>query len=166
MAARGGGTAAAQGAQEAHAAAAQGAHAAGSRSAAHVDAPAHAAGPARQNDEAVDQTDEADGEAAQDAAEPLSPAGRANGEIVVSPINSFLQATKFMAALARIKGVLSVKLRTYAGSKAVIDIVTEGRTVAGIDMSLIDGFQIDVEESTDSRLSLKIGPAAARPVAR
>jgi hypothetical protein len=166
MAARGGGTAAAQGAQEAHATAAQGAHAAGSRSAAHVDAPAHAAGPARQNDEAVDQTDEADGEAAQDAAEPLSPAGRANGEIVVSPINSFLQATKFMAALARIKGVLSVKLRTYAGSKAVIDIVTEGRTVAGIDMSLIDGFQIDVEESTDSRLSLKIGPAAARPVAR
>ncbi len=166
MAARGGGTAAAQGAQEAHAADAQGAHAAGSRSAAHVDAPAHAAGPARQTDEAVDQTDEADGAAAQDAAEPLAPAGRANGEIVVSPINSFLQATKFMAALARIKGVLSVKLRTYAGSKAVIDIVTEGRTVGGIDMSLIDGFQIDVEESTDSRLSLKIGPAAARPVAR
>ena len=85
---------------------------------------------------------------------------------MVSPINSFLQATKFMAALARIKGVLSVKLRTYAGSKAVIDIVTEGRSVGGIDTSLIDGFQIDVEESTDSRLSLKIGPAAARPVAR
>ena len=166
MAARDGGTAAAQGAQEAHAADAQGAHAAGSRSAAHVDAPAHAAGPARQTDEAVDQTDEADGAAAQDAAEPLAPAGRANGEIVVSPINSFLQATKFMAALARIKGVLSVKLRTYAGSKAVIDIVTEGRTVGGIDTSLIDGFHIDVEESTDSRLSLKIGPAAARPVAR
>src|SRR5437879_8013495 len=51
---------------------------------------------------------------------------------------------------------------TYAGSKAVIDIVTEGRSVGGIDTSLIDGFQIDVEESTDSRLSLKIGPAAAR----
>jgi len=71
-----------------------------------------------------------------------------------------------MAALARIKGVLSVKLRTYAGSKAVIDIVTEGRAVGDIDVSLIDGFQIDVEESTDSRLSLKIGPAAPRPVAR
>jgi len=166
MAARGAGTAAAQGAQDAHAAAAPGAHAAGARSAAHVDVPARAAGPARQNNETVDQTDETDGAAAQDAAEPPSPVGRASGEIVVSPINSFLQATKFMAALARIKGVLSVKLRTYAGSKAVIDIVTEGRTVGGIDMSLIDGFQIDVEESTDSRLSLKIGPAAPRPVAR
>jgi len=161
MAARGAGTAAAQGAQGASP---SGAHAAGFRSAAHVDAP----GPARQNDEAVDQAeaDEADGAAAQGAAESPSPVGRANGEIVVSPINSFLQATKFMAALARIKGVLSVKLRTYAGSKAVIDIVTEGRTVGGIDTSLIDGFHIDVEESTDSRLSLKIGPAAARPVAR
>jgi len=141
------------------------AHAPTARPAAHVDAPVHAAGPARQRTEMAEQADEADDAAASEAPEPSSPAGRANGEIVVSPINSFLQATKFMAALSRIKGVLSVKLRTYAGSKAVIDIVTEGRTVGGLETSLIDGFQVDVEESTDSRLSLKISPAA-RPVAR
>ena len=93
------------------------------------------------------------------------PLARHTGEITVSPIHSFLQATKFMSALTHIKGVTSVKLRSYSGSKAVIDLVTEGLTVAGIDSTRIDGFQVEVVESTDSHLALRIASSAARPVA-
>ncbi len=101
---------------------------------------------------------------AAEAEEVQAPAVRYNGEIVVSPIHSFLQATKFMTVLSQLKGVASVKLRTYSGAKATIEVITEGHTVAGINYKAIDGFPIEVVESTDNHLVLRIGSPAARPV--
>jgi len=102
--------------------------------------------------------------AAEEPTEPSVPAVRYTGEVVVSPIHSFLQATKFMTALSQIGGVASVKLRTYSGAKATIEIVTEGHTLAGINCEAIDGFSVEVVESTDTHLVLRIGSPAARPV--
>jgi hypothetical protein len=102
--------------------------------------------------------------AAEEPTEAPVPAVRYNGEIVVGPIHSFLQATKFMTALSQIRGVASVKLRTYSGAKATIEVVTEGYTLAGINCTAIDGFPVEVIESTDTHLVLRIGSPAARPV--
>lgn len=101
---------------------------------------------------------------AQEREEASVPAVRYNGQIVVSPIHSFLQATKFMTALSQLKGVASVKLRTYSGAKATIEVVTEGHTVGSINCKSIDGFSVEVAESNDTQLVLRIGTPAARPV--
>lgn len=96
--------------------------------------------------------------------EPGAAAVRHIGQIVVSPIHSFLQATKFMTALSQVKGVASVKLRTYSGAKATIEVVTVGHTVADIHFKTINGFSIEVVESTDTHLALKLSSSAARTV--
>jgi hypothetical protein len=101
---------------------------------------------------------------AEELAEAAVPAVRYNGEIVVGPIHSFLQATKFMTALSQIRGVASVKLRTYSGAKATIEVVTEGYTLAGMNCTAIDGFPVEVVDSTDTHLVLRIGSSTARPV--
>ncbi|HYM90988.1 MAG TPA: hypothetical protein VEW91_05065 [bacterium] len=95
-----------------------------------------------------------------------APAGHQMGEVVVSPIHSFLQATKFITALSQIQGVTSVKLKSYAGSKLTLDVLTAGYPVAAIDCALIDGFAVEVAESTDTQLVLRLGSPAARPVSR
>jgi hypothetical protein len=103
-------------------------------------------------------------EAVPDPQEPAAAAVRYIGQIVVSPIHSFLQATKFMTALSQVKGVASVKLRTYSGAKATIEVVTVGHTVADINFRAISGFSIEVVESTDTHLALKLSSSAARTV--
>ena len=117
---------------------------------------AASAGAAREHDTASG--------AAQDPQEPAAAAVRHIGQIVVSPIHSFLQATKFMTALSQVKGVASVKLRTYSGAKATIEVVTVGHTVADINFRAISGFSIEVVESTDTHLALKLSSPAARTV--
>jgi hypothetical protein len=92
--------------------------------------------------------------------------GKHSGEIVVSPIHSFMQATKFIGALTQVEGVVSVKLRNYAGAKLTIDVLTDGHPVGAIDCDLIDGFPIEVVESADDHLVLRIGNPAARPTSR
>jgi cell division septum initiation protein DivIVA len=83
---------------------------------------------------------------------------RAAGEIVVSPIHSYLQATKLVTAVARIKGVRRARLRTFAKGSVIIDVTTEGGTFAGLEPRLIDGFPLDVVEATDRRLVLRLIP--------
>ncbi len=95
-----------------------------------------------------------------------APGGSHAGEVVVSPIHSFLQATKFITALSQIQGVSSVKLKSYAGSKLTLDVLTAGYSVADIDCALIDGFAVEVAESADNQLVLRLGSPAARPVSR
>ncbi len=87
-----------------------------------------------------------------------APTLRPAGEIVVSPIHSYLQATKLVTAVARIKGVRSARLRTYAKGSVIIDVVTEAGTFAGVEPHLIDGFPLDVVEATDRRLVLRLVP--------
>ncbi|TMJ14471.1 MAG: hypothetical protein E6H02_03205 [Bacillati bacterium ANGP1] len=89
-----------------------------------------------------------------------------SGEVVISPIQSFMQATKFITALTHVEGVAGVKLRTYAGSKLTVDVLTENQPVGAIDCALIDGFPIEVVESADNHLVLRIGSPTARPTPR
>jgi hypothetical protein len=111
--------------------------------------------------EAATQEQEAASEAAaHEPKESGASAARHIGQIVVSPIHSFLQATKFMTALSQVDGVASVKLRTYSGAKATIEVVTVRHTVAGINFRAISGFSIEVVESTDTHLALKLGSPA------
>jgi F0F1-type ATP synthase membrane subunit b/b' len=93
------------------------------------------------------------------------PVTRYRGELVVTPVHSFLQATKFMNALSQVKGVAGVKLHTYSGAKATIDVVTEGLRLAGIDCTRIDGFAVEVVEAGEAHLVLRIVSTAPRPVA-
>jgi hypothetical protein len=92
--------------------------------------------------------------------------GKYSGEIVVSPIHSFMQATKFIGALTQVEGVVSVKLRNYAGAKLTIDVLTDGHPVGAINCDLIEGFPIEVVDSADDHLVLQIGNPAARPTSR
>jgi len=77
---------------------------------------------------------------------------------VVSPIHSYLQATKLVTAVASIKGVRSARLRTYSKGSVIIDVVTEAGAFAGVEPHLIDGFPLDVIEATDRRLVLRVVP--------
>jgi cell division septum initiation protein DivIVA len=87
-----------------------------------------------------------------------APALRPAGEIVVSPIHSYLQATKLVTAVAQIKGVTRARLRTYSKGSVIIDVVTEAGTFVGVESQLIDGFPLDVVEATDRRLVLRLAP--------
>jgi chromosome segregation ATPase len=114
--------------------------------------------------EAAEERETAPEAAAPEPKESGASAVRHIGQIVVSPIHSFLQATKFMTALSQVKGVASVKLRTYSGAKATIEVVTVGHTVGDINFRAISGFSIEVVESTDTHLALKLSSPTARPV--
>jgi hypothetical protein len=91
-----------------------------------------------------------------------------HGQIVASPIHSFLHATKFMGALSQLPGIHSVKLRTYSGTKATIEVVTEGRPVGAIDYTRMDAFQIEMAESSEDQIILRVisGTGAPRTARR
>lgn len=86
------------------------------------------------------------------------PVGAAQGqaEIVVSPVNSYLQASRLVTAVSRIKGVKTARLRAYSKGMITIDVMTEEGTLAGISDDLRTGFPVDVVESTDTRLVLTL----------
>jgi len=84
------------------------------------------------------------------------PSSLRHGEIIVSPVHSFRQASKLAAAFSQISGIKSVKVRTYSNAKAVLDVVTAGQTMKDIDVKLVDGVALDVVEVTDTRLALRI----------
>jgi cell division septum initiation protein DivIVA len=86
-----------------------------------------------------------------------APAPHPTAEIVMSPVHSYLQATKLVTAVSRMKGVKTARLRSYSKGTITIDVVTETGTVAAIDPSLIDGGPLDVVETTDSRMVLRLG---------
>lgn len=77
-------------------------------------------------------------------------------EIVASPIHSYLQATKLVTAVSRIRGVRTARLRTYSKGSVIIDVLTEAGTMARVEPHLINGFSMDVVEATDRRLVLRI----------
>lgn len=87
-----------------------------------------------------------------------APVGAARGqaEIVVSPVGSYLQASRLVTAVSRIKGVKTARLRAYAKGMITIDVMTEEGTLAGIGDDLRTGFPVDVVESTDTRLVLTL----------
>lgn len=86
-----------------------------------------------------------------------APAPRPTAEIVVSPVHSYLQATKLVTSVSRMNGVKTARLRSYSKGTITIDVVTDGGTVAGLDPSLINGGPLDVVEATDRRMVLRLG---------
>lgn len=86
-----------------------------------------------------------------------APSPHRTAEIVVSPVSSYLQATKLVTSVSRIKGVKTARLRSYSRGTITIDVVTEAGTVAAIDPGLINGGPLDVVEATDSRIVLRLG---------
>jgi cell division septum initiation protein DivIVA len=78
------------------------------------------------------------------------------GEIVVSPVRSYLQASRLVAVVARLKGVKSARLRAYAKGSATIDVVTAGQTIGTMDPALRDAFRPDAVETTGRRLVLRL----------
>jgi cell division septum initiation protein DivIVA len=86
-----------------------------------------------------------------------APESPPTAEIVMSPVHSYLQATKLVMAVSRMKGVTAARLRSYSKGAITIDVVTETGTVAAIDATLINGGQLDVVEATDSRIVLRLG---------
>src|SRR5579875_2842544 len=87
-----------------------------------------------------------------------------DGEIVVSPVESFTQATRFATTLSQMRGVRSVRLRSYAAAKATIDLVLEGQTLLALDIKFIDGHPVEVLERSDTRLVLQLTDTPPRPL--
>lgn len=85
-----------------------------------------------------------------------APAAQPGGEIVVSPVHSYLQATKLMTAVSRVRGVRTARLRAYSKGSITIDVLTEGGAFGALDPHLIDGFPLAIVEATDRRLVLRI----------
>ena len=92
-----------------------------------------------------------------------APTAPGEGEIVVSPVSSYLQATKLVTAVSRVRGVRTARLRTYSKGSVTIDVLTEEDAFAALDPHLIDGFPLDIVEATDRRLVLRIGNGGSRP---
>lgn len=93
-----------------------------------------------------------------------APTAQRGGEIVISPVHSYLQATKLVTAVSRVSGVRTARLRTYSRGSITIDVLIEGDTFAALDPHLIDGFPLDIVEATDRRLVLRIGNGGSRPL--
>jgi cell division septum initiation protein DivIVA len=88
------------------------------------------------------------------------------GEVVVSPVSSYLQASKLITAISRMTGVKAVRLRTYAAGVVTIEVATETGTLSGFDTAHIDGFPLDVVEATDTRLVLRFNKGSSHAKAR
>ncbi|HKV44293.1 MAG TPA: DivIVA domain-containing protein [bacterium] len=90
-------------------------------------------------------------------------ARRPSGEIIVSPVHSYLQASRLVAAVSRLKGVRAARLRSYTDGAATIDVLVEMGTLAEINAALIDGIPFDIVEATADRLVLRITKARSAP---
>lgn len=95
----------------------------------------------------------------------LAPVPEPVSQIVVSPVQSYLQATKLTTAVSRMDGVKSAHLRSYSKGTITIDVVAEAGTVAGIDPRRIDGGPVDVVEATDRRMVLRLGDVGSERTA-
>ena len=91
---------------------------------------------------------------AADAPRPTGLACR-EGVISVRHVNSFKEATRFVNALARVPGMQAVRLRSYTNGMATVEVTVERQTLAGLDLSTLDGFAVNVVESSDTQLVLQ-----------
>ena len=82
-----------------------------------------------------------------------------SGEVTVRQINSFREASKFMRALAQVRGVEIARLRGYTNGVATIDLTVDGPLDA-LDLKHLEGFPIEVEKATAHHLVIQI---ARRP---
>jgi len=98
-------------------------------------------------------------------ADELPPAGspQREGVITVRHVTSFKEAAKLVNTLSQIPGVQGIRLRSYSGGVATVDVALGGRTFAGLDLKALDGIPIAVVESTETQLVLQVVRAPQRP---
>ena len=106
---------------------------------------------------------------ASDAAKPEQPRDRvvrlgARGEIVVSPVRTPYRATKIAEAVSRVKGIRVARFRALQGEAAYIEVITDAGTLAGIDCTVIGGVPMDVVETTDTRLVLRVARTLSQSI--
>jgi DivIVA domain-containing protein len=77
----------------------------------------------------------------------------ADAELVVSPFASFLEVTKFLTTLSRLAEVRKASIRTFSDRTATFDVRLVGG--AGLDVSRIEGYPLDVVERVGSRIVLR-----------
>jgi hypothetical protein len=82
-------------------------------------------------------------------------ASRSSGEISVSGVGSFREATKLVRALSGLAGVETVRLRTYANGVATVDVTAAG-SLATLDVKHLDGFSLEPVEAAPTRLVLRL----------
>ena len=82
------------------------------------------------------------------------------GEVVVSPVSSYLQASKLITAISRMTGVKAVRLRTYAAGVVTIEVSTETGNLSGFDTAHVDGFPLACRAEDDDLQSVELGHVA------
>ncbi|HET9001253.1 MAG TPA: hypothetical protein VFP86_16565 [bacterium] len=82
-------------------------------------------------------------------------ASRSSGEISVSGVGSFREATKLVRALSGLAGVETVRLRTYANGVATVDVTAAG-SLATLDVKHLDGLSLEPVEAAPTRLVLRL----------
>ena len=82
-------------------------------------------------------------------------ASRSSGEIAVSHVGSFREATKLVRALSGLAGVETARLRSYGNGVATVDVTAED-SLATLDLKHLDGVSLEVVETGPTRLVLRI----------
>jgi uncharacterized coiled-coil protein SlyX len=82
-------------------------------------------------------------------------ASRSPGEISVSYVGSFREATKLVRALSGLAGVEAARLRAYGNGVATVDVTAED-SLATLDLKYLDGVSLEVVETGPTRLVLRI----------
>ncbi len=77
----------------------------------------------------------------------------ADAELVVGPFASFFEVTKFLTALSRLTEVRRARIRTFSDRTATFDVSLVGG--AGLDISRIEGYPLDVVERGGTRIVLR-----------
>ncbi len=85
--------------------------------------------------------------------------GDADAELVVGPFASFFEVTKFLTALSRLTEVRRAHIRTFSDRIATFDVSLAGG--AGLDISRIEGYPLDVVERGGTRIVLRIAGDAS-----
>jgi len=94
-----------------------------------------------------------------------APGAASAGEVVVSPVDSYLQAAKLVIEMSRLKGVRAARLRSFSNATLTIDVVADGSVFTAAPPALIGGVPHSVVDATERRLVLRAHPNG-RPALR
>ncbi len=99
------------------------------------------------------------GEAAPPATGRDRPRQREHAEVLVSPVRTLLDATKFSLALSRLPGIGMARLRTLSTgtATATVDVLLEGCTLGELGVTRIPGYPVEQVDVAGTRLILLLG---------
>jgi cell division septum initiation protein DivIVA len=99
------------------------------------------------------------GEAAPPATGRDRPRQQEHAEVLVSPVRTLLDATKFSLALSRLPGIGMARLRTLSTgtATATVDVLLEGCTLGELGVTRIPGYPVEQVDVAGTRLILRLG---------